>query len=378
MDTEDKLLNFLQYKAFTADERKKFVYNNNPPSKTIKKWNELILKNKEYPNPNAVNNTSNDINNTSNAVINVEEGQFDIINTDTIASLTTNTNPFINRAVSFIAELEKSKSKKSKAVVFDTTGEPQPTFDIPKEWGYNTKEQETQIENTMDIYSYPSLELQREQQALTETLTELTKAREEVNEARATAIKIIAEATANADAELQITQAQAQSEAREIIAKARREADEIINDAISIKDGIEGQRQAILSQVRATAEQKAQEIIKDGYDAQQSLIKRGGEQGEEIEKNVIAEANKYYLKKKAEADEYYKQKITEADAYKPSPVINTKKNDCKYVFDDVEGLYQFVLSGDYIVDVDRHNEKLFTIQEIVNGEAENPLFRIKL
>lgn len=373
MDTEDKLLNFLQYKAFTADERKKFVYNNNPPSKTIKKWNELILKNKEYPNPNAVNNTSNDINNTSNAVINVEEGQFDIINTDTIATLTTNTNPFINRAVSFIAELEKSKSKKSKAVVFDTTGEPQPTFDIPKEWGYNTKEQETQTENTMDTYSYPALELQREQQALTETLTELTKARQEVNEARATAIKIIADATADAEAEIQITERQAQSEAKEIIAKAQIEAQEIIETALGIKDGIDKERQVILSQARverdiilSQAEQKAQVIIKDGYDAQQSLIQRGGEEGNKIGDKIIADANEYYLKMK-----------TEADAYKP-PVINTKKNDCKYVFDDVEGLYQFVLSGDYIVDVDRHTEKLFTIQEIVNGEAENPLFRIKL
>jgi hypothetical protein len=403
MDTEDKLLNFLQYKAFTADERKKYVYNHNPPSKTIRKWNDLIVKNKEYPNPNAVINTT--------------EVQDVIINTDIIASYSTPITdpPLINRAVSFIAELEKSKNKnksKSKAVVFDTDGEPPATFDILKEWNGDKQEKGTQTESTMDIYSYPALEGQPQEiepndtaflphQVINDTQTNFIQAQaiyeqqqKAEQEARATATKIIAQAEADAQAERGITNAQAQAEAREIIANAHKEAEAYHHAKIAEIDAelkeyyhkkqfdLQKENDENINRINQNHQQRKQrEEQQDNLLRQQKteeIINQVKIQAEADAKITRENADKYAINireiAERETEDYLRYKKAEADAYKSPPV----KGDISYVFDDVDGLYQFYLTGDYKIEVDRNTEKLFTIQEIKNGEAEAPLFRIKL
>ena len=362
---------FERYKAMTNTERNIFNIKEKPHYKIKNKWDTIIKKGDEY--------------------------------IEVIKDTPPHTNnPTINNALNFLNTLTAKASTQSISI--DTSNEAPATFDYT-EWKEPveivgkkvifvseptdiTLEGEPLIiaetndevfkERTMDTYSYPALELQREQQALTETLTELNKARQEVKEARATAINIIAEATANGDAEIQIAQAQAQSEAREIIAKAQIEAQEIIETALGIKDCIDKERQVILSQARAErdiilnqakaeAEQKAEAIIKDGYDAQQTLIKRGGEEGERIERGVIAEANKYYQTKKDEGDQYYKQKITEADAFKPLVITGEPKSSFYSDTDEIDGIYHLICEGLYLIDIDNiEGKKVLTIKNNEN------------
>ena len=379
---------FIKYKGMTATERNIFNIKEKTHYKIKEKFDKLIKEGVDYP---VVINIPNAIINTT------EEFQDCIINTDIIASVSTPiTDPPLNKrvlpanisqAVNYIVEKSKSKSK-NNSVVFNTDGEPPPTYDIPNEWNGDKQNLLTNFIEPQNISPIQSVEpndlsflsqevinnAEIERQALTETLNELSKARQELKEAREKATKIIAEATADAEAERQITNAQAQAEAQEIREDAKQYAiikkqntDEEYALIISRATQEGENTKARMEQEGIAYQLKIKEQIDKTYteakEAEQSLIKRGGEQGNEIANRIIAEANLYY-----------KKKVDEADAYKPPYV----KGEVSYVFDDVDGIYQFYLSGDYKVEVNRHDEKLFTIQEVINREEQDPIFRIKL
>ena len=369
---------FERYKAMTNTERNIFNIKEKPHYKIKNKWDTIIKRGEEYIEvikdtpPHTNNPTINNALNFLNTLTAKAPTQSVSIDTSNEAPATFDYTEWkepveiVGKKVIFVSEPTDITLEGEPLIIADTNDE------VFKE-------------RTMDIYSYPSLDLERERQALTETLAELTKARQELTEARATAIKIISSAEADAQAERQITQAQAQSEAREIIADAQTEAKEIIETALGFKDGIDKERQLILSQARAErdiiikqtkeeAEQNAQVIIKDGYEAQQSLIKRGGEEGERIERNVIGEANNYYKNKTKEADEYYKTKKDEADAY--SPVITSEAKSSFYSdIDEIDGIYHLICEGLYQIDIDIiEGKKVLTIK----NEEGNQVFRHRI
>ena len=325
--------------------------------------------------------------------------------------------------------LIESKTNNSVVFPFDTSNEPLPTFSYTQEWydsnlsqleDRKTAFEELFINNEEEQQSEPETEIvglrfikerlkelelkateaehriieaeqkaedaeqkaERESQALAEILIELTKAKEEVKDAKEISFKIITDTQTEADNiinQAKLIQAGIQEEKENIITKAKLEAeqtaDRIIKNAKIIEEGIEKERQTILTQSKLYAEQTAQAIIKEAKEAEKSLIRQGGNQGEEVANNIIKQANDYYLKQKVEGDDYYKQKITEANAIKPPVITSEPKSTFYSDTDDIDGIYHIVCEGLYFIDIDTiEGKKVLTIK----NDAELQVFRHRI